>query len=160
MEEKTTTKTVKNGIVQRRGKRVDIDAELARLAPRDGIAPRAATKVIKLKSGVTVTWGIPSAQQQASLGVVQSVRRKPNGKEKMYPDEDGDTAAVIYYDKGKQVVIEILCASSLTVPDRGDVLSHDSESYLVEDCEENWQSEDCQKITVTAKMWENVSLAS
>lgn len=146
---------IPNGLQTLHGQPVDRSA--AREIP---VPPTdTSTKVVKLKSGVTVTWGIPTAQQHASLGVVQSVRRNPNGKEKTYPDENGDTAAVIYYDAGMALTVEILCASSATIPDRGDVLSHDSVSYLIENVEQNWQSEDCQKMTLTLKKWDNVALA-
>lgn len=137
-----------------------VQANAAAAAPRGVPAPRTATTVLKLKSGVTVTWGIPSARQHAALGVVQSVRAGSVGKEKMYPGEDGDTAAVIYYDKGTTLTLEILAASNITAPVRGDVLTHNtSEKFLVETCEQNWMAEDCQKCTVTCRAWTNVVLS-
>ena len=147
-----------NGLQTCKGLPVSPEVAARAVAAR-GLTARAASTLIKLKTGVTVVWGIPTAQKQASLGVVQSVRRSPTGKEKTYPGEDGDTAAVIYYDHGLSLTIEIICASTASVPDRGDVLTHDSQTFLVENCEENWQAEDVQKITVTAKAWDNIALA-
>ena len=129
-------------------------------APRGVPTARTATTVLKLNSGVTVTWGIPSARQHSALGVVQSVRAGSVGKDKTYPGEDGDTAVVIYYDKGTTLTLEILAGSTATAPVRGDVLTHNtSEKFLVETCEQNWQAEDCQKFTVTCRAWTNVVLS-
>lgn len=127
---------------------------------REAPAARAATTSLRLKTGVTVVWGIPDARKHADLGVVQSVRVGSTGKEKTYPGEDGDTAAVVYYDLGTTLTLEILAKTAAAVPVRGDVLTHNaSEKYLVESAESNWQAEDVQKITCTCKAWTNISLA-
>lgn len=114
---------------------------------------------LTLKSGVTVVWGVPDAHKQAGMGVVKSVRRGRKAKKKEYPDESGETAAVVLYDKSYPLTLEILAKTSATVPAVGDTLTHATEKYLIDEVTENWQNEDVQSISITATQYTSITLA-
>lgn len=117
-------------------------------------------KTVTLKSGVTVVWGIIDGHKQTDIGTVQSVKKSSGSKTKEYPDETGEAAVFVQYDKADTYTLEILAKASATVPAVGATLTIEtSVKLLVLTAEQNWMAEDCQKITVTARGFANITLA-
>lgn len=116
-------------------------------------------KTVTLKTGVTVEWGIPTAHLQADFGIVKSVKKNKTSKEKEYPDETGECAAFLQYDKKDVLTVEIIAKTSAVVPAVGTVFTHATVKYLILTVDENWQAEDVQQFTVNCRTFANITLA-
>ena len=109
---------------------------------------------VKIKSGETCQWGVPAAHT-STLGVLKSVNRKVNAKTKELPGSDGETIAIVFYDKTTTVTLQIYAKSDSAQPDPGAALTFATAAFLVMDSEQVWASEDYALINVTVKQWVN-----
>ena len=110
---------------------------------------------IKLKAGVTCSWGASEAGAQ-TFGVVKSCRVTKRVKTAMMPDADGDTAAVAIYDETDEVSLNVYMAAAGTPPAMGATLTAGGIASTVLSADKAWESEGFKMLAVTATKWKNI----
>lgn len=113
----------------------------------------------RLSSGTTIVWGTSGVSTQGYGKLLSASVKRGAAKEKL-PDEEGNTCGVVYYDEEDTLVLEVMCKSSITLPEIGGTVMLDSVTGYIDDAERKWENRNVKKLSITASRFVNNSLPS
>lgn len=109
---------------------------------------------MKLKSGVTATWGTSEVAHTA-FGIVTKASKKHSAEKDKIGDIDGDTVGVIYFDENDAFTVDIICKASITEPAAGDNITLMGLTAIVDDHELTWEQKATKKMSVSCSKFKH-----
>jgi hypothetical protein len=107
---------------------------------------------MKLKAGVTATWGTGEVAHTA-FGIVTKASKKHGAERDKIADIDGDTVGVIYFDDNDAITLDIICKTGMAEPAAGDSISVMGIVAIVDDHELTWEQKATKKMSVSCSKW-------
>lgn len=105
--------------------------------------------------GTQVVWGTDSS---TTYGMIQSMTTGKGGEIKEYKDYQGDTVALVTYDKHDTIQLNALCVGSTPeLPDIGDTFTVGGTTYY---CNAqptiNWSNEDAASVSISGRTYPSI----
>lgn len=121
---------------------------------------------IKHGNAADFVWDIPTGEQFSTVGRNVSVNRKRGAEQSELPTDEGETDGIVIYNPNTEVSIEAIMAVG-GLPsgfDPGTVLTltrgTSTEKFLILEFSRSWTRKDWAKVSVTAKAWDAMTLAT
>ena len=108
--------------------------------------------------GSQVVWGTDSS---TTYGLIQSMTTGKGGEQKEYKDYQGNTVALVTYDKHDTIQLTAICVTSApTLPAKGETFTVNSVTYYCTDASINWSNEDAASVTISGRTYPDLGSSS
>jgi len=98
-------------------------------------------------------WGVPDS---IFSGRVKSVKIDTDGEEVELPDSNGETDGVVMLNEKDVITLEVIYDSEYTPPSRGDSITVNSITGIVQSVGKSWEAKGFRGCTVKATKWANL----
>ena len=106
------------------------------------------------KAGPKVVWGTDSS---TTYGLIQSMTTGNGGEMKDYRDYQGDTVALVTYDKHDTIQLTAFCIGDApTLPGKGEEFTVGDKTYRCTEASVNWSNEDAASISISGRTYPNL----
>jgi hypothetical protein len=106
--------------------------------------------------GTGGVWGTTAASITSGYGTCQRATLARQADKEVYPNDDGEVVAYLYYNYRYEGSADLLVPASITALDPGDTISIGGQTLYVDSAEEQWQYRGWKMYAVKASKHDTV----